>query len=192
MPIERHFVESHLEEDSNVYNVICPLDSLPTKEVIESIIVDYVLYLIGKRGFEGLKLLSERRGRTEHYRMLQYIMRSLVVQGKDFEKVFRPRFENRQSLLLTMPERAKLDFVKTLHDIWGDGLANWSRFLGYISFVGAYCINALDLGMVYIITFLVDAAIQDLDSRCGNWILKNGGWRGCYLALEGMKIRYDS
>ncbi|VDL94891.1 unnamed protein product [Schistocephalus solidus] len=186
MPISRHFLEGPLEEDSNVVNLTCVLDKLPSEYVIESIIVDYVLYLIAKRGFDGLQLFMDKRGRTEQYTMLRYIMRTLVDRAAEFERNYLPRFENRQALLLSMPERAKLDFMSTLEDIWSDGLANWGRFLAYITFVGAYCTSVLDAGMVYTIKLLVEAAVHDLNLRVGKWLLDNGGWRGCYLALEAM------
>lgn len=186
MPITRYFVEGPLETDSNVYNVTCSLDNLPSREVIEWVIVDYVLYLIGQRGHDGLQLFVEKRGLTESHKTTQYIMRSLIERTVEFEKAFLPRFENRQALLLTSPENAKFDFMQTLEAIWCDGLANWGRFLAYITFVGAYCLTALDAGMVYTIKFLVDAAVHDLDKRIGKWIKRNGGWRICFLELRNM------
>ncbi len=186
MPITRHFVEGHLEDDSNVYNVTCSLDDLPSHEVIERIIIDYVLYLIGQRGYDGVQLFADKRGRTESHKTTQYIMRCLVDRAAEFEKAYLPRLENRQALLLTSPENAKVDFMQTLEAIWNDGLANWGRFLAYITFVGAYCMAALDAGMVYTIKFLVEAAVHDLDKRIGGWIKRNGGWRICYLQMKTM------
>ncbi|KAH9286184.1 hypothetical protein ECG_01199 [Echinococcus granulosus] len=123
MPVTRHFIEGSLESDSNVYNVTCSLDDLPSKEL-----------------FPG------KEGRTERHGTTRYIMRCLVERATEFEKAFLPRFENRQALLLKRPENAELDFKQTLEAIWSDGLVNWGRFLAYISFVGAYCLSALNAG----------------------------------------------
>ncbi|VDD80287.1 unnamed protein product [Mesocestoides corti] len=186
MPVARHFIEGPTEADSNIYNVTCSLDKLPTREVIERILVDYVLYLIGQRGHEGLPLFEEKRGRTEWHKTTQYIMECLVDRAAEFEKAFLPRFRNHQALLFIRPETMEVDFVQTLEAIWSDGLANWGRFLGFISFVGAYCLSALNAGIVYKIKFLVEAAVDNLDKRIGRWIQQNGGWRICYLQLKSM------
>ena len=188
MSITRKFLEGYVESDSNVYNVNCSLDYLPPREVIDRIIVDYVLYLIGKRGHYDLQLFPGKEGRTEWHKTTQYIMRCLVERAAEFEKAFLPRLENRRALLLISPETSDLDFKQTLEDIWSDDLANWGRFLAYISFVGAYCLSALNAGMVYEIKFLVESAVNKLDKRIGWWIKKNGGWRVCYLQLQDMKF----
>ncbi|VDM25899.1 unnamed protein product [Hydatigera taeniaeformis] len=188
MPVTRHFIEGALEPDSNVYNVTCSLDDLPSKEVIDRIIVDYVLYLIGKHGSYGLQLFPGKEGRTEWHRTTQYIMRCLVERAAEFEKAFLPRFENRQALLLKRPENAEVDFKQTLEAIWSDGLTNWGRFLAYISFVGAYCLSALNAGMIYEIKFLVEAAVDKLEQCIGSWIKRSGGWRVCYLKLKDVNL----
>ncbi|KAM7540003.1 hypothetical protein Aperf_G00000033397 [Anoplocephala perfoliata] len=192
MPVSRYFLEGSLESDSNVYPITCSIDDLPSREVIDCLIVDYVLYLIGQRGHHGLKLFPGKEGRTEWHRITQYIMHCLIERAADFEKTFFPRFENRQALLLKMPENAESDFKQTLEDMWSDGLVSWERFLAYISFVGAYCLSALDAGMIYEIKFLVEIAVNKLDLRIGKWIKRNGGWRVFCLRLKNMTIMSGS
>ncbi|KAG5451555.1 hypothetical protein CSKR_104322 [Clonorchis sinensis] len=182
------FIEEQLEADSNIYNSVCPLDLLPTKEVLKWVIIDYVYYRICLRGYNGITLFETDRGKTHKHVVLDLILRRLVERAEELEVKLKPRFENRKAMLLSTPERAQLDFMDTLENIWADGLANWGRFLVYITFTAAYCISCLDCGMVLLITTLVEHAINDLDAKMGKWLLAHGGWRGLLRAANDVRL----
>ncbi|KAF6767799.1 hypothetical protein AHF37_10449 [Paragonimus kellicotti] len=182
------FVEGELESDSNIYNSVCPLDSMPTKEVLRWLIIDYVYYRICRKGYKGITLFEHERGQTNNYRVMELVLRRLVERAEELEAKLKPRFENRKALLLSTPERAKLDFADTLQNIWADGLASWGRFLVYITFTAVYCISCLDCGMVLIIKTLVEHAVEDLDAKMGKWLLAHGGWRGLLRAVREVRL----
>ncbi|VDP70247.1 unnamed protein product [Echinostoma caproni] len=186
--VQTVFVEGELEIDSNIYNSTCSLDNLPTKLVLQWIIVDYVYYRICLKGYKGIILFEKERGHTVNHRILDLIMRRLVDRAEELEAKFTPRFENRNAMLLCTPERAQKDFMDSLTNIWADELANWGRFLSYITFTAAYCMSCLDAGMVLIIQTLVDYAIRDLDAKMGRWVLAHGGWRGFLKALSEIRL----
>ncbi|KAA0185081.1 Bcl-2 protein 1 [Fasciolopsis buskii] len=186
--VQTIFVDGELETDSNIYNSTCSLDSLPTKLVLQWIIVDYVYYRICLKGYKNIELFERERGHTVKDRLLDLIMRHLVRRAEEVEAKFTPRFKNRNALLLCAPERALIDFADSLNNIWADGLANWGRFLSYITFTAAYCMSCLDAGMVLIIRTLVEHAVQDLDAKMGKWALAHGGWRGFLTALQEVKL----
>ncbi|VEL23670.1 unnamed protein product [Protopolystoma xenopodis] len=183
------FVESAGEKDSNIYNPRCSLDELETKTILEAIIVDYVVYLMSTRGYNGLKLFTDKLGRTAQDPILDTITRQMIHKAEEFRVNFLPRFENRKALLHRAPERAQLDFMDTVSSIWKDGMLNWGRLLGYMTFVADYCMTCLDAGIVFLINFLVEYAVKDLDSQMGRWIIANGGWRGFMDALETLKTK---
>ncbi|KAA3681296.1 uncharacterized protein DEA37_0000103 [Paragonimus westermani] len=96
--------------------------------------VDYLYYRICRKGYEGLTLFEHDRGQTNNYRVMELLLRRLVERAEVLEAKLKPRFENRNALLLSTPESAKLDFTDTLQNMWADRLANWGRFLVYITF----------------------------------------------------------
>ncbi|CAH8856317.1 unnamed protein product [Trichobilharzia szidati] len=184
------FIEGEKEIDSNIYNTISVLDALPTKEIISALIIDLVYYHMCLKGYQDINLFTKQRGKTSQSdQLLDQLIRCIVAKGKQFENKFKPRFENRHGLLLKTPEKAQLDYMETLDNIWSDKLINWGRFLSYVTFVASYCIGCLDIGMVYIIKLLVEYAIKDLDRKISHWIRTlGGGWRGLYHALNTMKL----
>ncbi|TPP57879.1 Bcl-2 protein 1 [Fasciola gigantica] len=186
--VQTIFVEGELESDSNIYSSTCSLDSFPTKLVLQWIIVDYVCYRICLKGYKGIALFEKERGNTVKHRVLDLIMRHLVSRAEELEAKFTPRFRNRNALLLCTPERALIDFTDSLNNIWAGELANWGRFLSYITFTAAYCMSCLDAGMVLIIQTLVEHAIEDLDAKMGKWAMAHGGWRGFLKALHEVKL----
>ncbi|CAL8100787.1 unnamed protein product [Calicophoron daubneyi] len=186
--VQSIFVEGDLESDSNLYNSTSQLDLLPTKEVLEWLIIDYVYYRICLKGYKGIDLFSDKRGKTEHSRVMDLLIRRVATRAEELEAKFKPRFENRNALLLSTPERAHLDFMDTLENIWADQLANWGRLLGYITFTAAYCISCLNAGMVLLIETLVEHSVEYLDAKMGKWILAHGGWRGFLRALDEIRI----
>ncbi|GAA52334.1 hypothetical protein CLF_107862 [Clonorchis sinensis] len=157
-------------------------------EVLKWVIIDYVYYRICLRGYNGITLFETDRGKTHKHVVLDLILRRLVERAEELEVKLKPRFENRKAMLLSTPERAQLDFMDTLENIWADGLANWGRFLVYITFTAAYCISCLDCGMVLLITTLVEHAINDLDAKMGKWLLAHGGWRGLLRAANDVRL----
>lgn len=185
---QKVFIEGELVKDSNLIQSTCELDLLPTKQVLRWIIIDFVYYHLCMKGYTNIGLFAGESGQTAKNRLLDMIMRRLTERAEEMERKFKPRFENRNALLLSAPEKAQLDFMETLNNVWADGLANWGRFLGYITFTAAYCCSCMDTAMVCLVITLVDYAVDHLDSKMGKWILAHGGWRGFYQALVTLNL----
>lgn len=187
MPIPGHIRERSLE----LYSVAPgPLENQPTKEVIDRLIVDYVLYLIGLQGYRSLKLFPGKENRTNLNPVVENIFLYLIERGAEFEMAFLPRFQNRLAMLPKAPEFAKQDLMQTLNDIWSDGAINWERFLAHIIFTGAYCLKTLEVGMIYEIRFLVELSVSKLDERIGEWVNNKGGWPAFFAYSVNMNMNY--
>nr|AEX93481.1 bcl2-2 [Schmidtea mediterranea] len=186
------FQPSGLLKDSRVYNIECDLDFLPPIDIIDKIMIDFVMYRISIRGFPDLNIFPNKVGRTKYHSVTNEILNKLTDKADEFERQYYPRFENRKSLLEKIPERAFLDFIDTLHGIFEDNQINWGRIIGYFTFVGSYCTACIEHGMVRIVYNLVEYAIKYMNTNLSGWMSSNGGWRGLGMALstESFELRF--